>query len=81
MSITDPRLGTFNPDGSVAAYPETDVQGRPFERPCTTQGIGEGYFVVLPLGTGYEAIVDELKALVAPKPVKKVKAADDAADA
>ena len=80
MSITDPRLGKLNPDGSVESYPVTDVLGRPYDRPCTTQGIGVGFFVVLPLGGAYQAAVAELTALVAPKATKKAQAADDAAE-
>lgn len=81
MSITDPRLGTLNADGSVESYPQTDVTGRPYDRPATTQGIGGGFFVVLPLSSGYESAVDELKALVAPPVVeKKGRKTDDAAE-
>lgn len=82
MSISDPRLGTLNADGSVESYPQTDVVGRPYDRPATTQGIGGGFFVVLPLSGGYESAVEEVKALVAPKPTtgKKAQVADDAAE-
>lgn len=81
MSITDPRVGTLNPDGSIESYPATDVLGRAYDRPCTTQGIGVGFFVVLPLGGDFAAVVEGLKALVAPPVVeKKGRRADDAAE-
>lgn len=81
MSITDPRLGTLNADGSVESYPQTDVTGRPYDRPATTQGIGGGFFVVLPLGGDFAAVVEGLKALVAPPVVeKKGRKTDDAAE-
>lgn len=81
MAISDPRLGKLNADGSVESFPQTDVVGRPFERPCTTQGIGGDFFVVLPLSGGYESAVDELKALVAPPLVeKKGRKTDDAGE-
>lgn len=76
MTISDPRLGSLNADGSVESWPQTDVVGRPYERPATTQGIGDGFFVVLPLGGNYAAVVEELTTLVAPKPTKKAQAHD-----
>lgn len=80
MSATDPRLGTLNPDGSVESWPATDVVGRPYDRPATTQGIGEGCFVVLPLGGEFATAVEELTALVAPKPATKKAQAHDAGE-
>ncbi len=81
MTISDPRLGSLNADGSVESWPQTDVVGRPYERPATTQGIGDGFFVVLPLGGAYQAAVAEVTALVTPKSgSKKAQAADDAAE-
>ncbi len=80
MSISDPRLGTLNADGSVESWPQTDVVGRPYERPATTQGIGTAFFVVLPLGGQYAEAVETVTALVAPKTGKKAQAADDAGE-
>lgn len=80
MSATDPRLGTLNPDGSVESWPATDVVGRPYDRPATTQGIGEGHFVVLPLGGEFAEAVESLTALVTPKPTAKKAQAHDAAE-
>ena len=77
MAISDPRLGTLNADGSVESWPATDVVGRAYDRPCTTQGIGDGFFVVLPLGGNFAQVVKDLEALVAPKKGRK---ADDAAE-
>lgn len=80
MSLSDPRLGKLNPDGSVESWPATDVVGRPYDRPATTQGIGEGCFVVLPLGGEFATAVEELTALVAPKPATKKAQAHDAGE-
>lgn len=80
MTISDPRLGTLNADGSVESWPQTDVVGRPYERPATTQGVGEGFFVVLPLGGTYQGAVAEVTALITPKSTKKAQAADDAGE-
>lgn len=76
--VIDPRLGILNDDGSVQTHPVVDVLGRAYERPATTQGIGDHYFVVLPSGGDTAAALDELRALVAPKsaPVKKAKVED-----
>lgn len=79
MSATDPRLGTLNPDGSVESWPETDVVGRPYDRPATTQGIDERFFIVLPLGGNFAAAVDEVTALVATPVASKKGSKTDAA--
>lgn len=52
MKIPAEAIGTFNPDGSVKAWPSLRIDGQPYNRSegLTTRKIGEGRFVVLPQG-------------------------------
>ncbi len=53
IEVDSPKLGEYNPDGSIARYPTFDIMGQPFNqsRPNATRRVGEGgkYFVVLPV--------------------------------
>lgn len=42
----DPRIGTFNDDGSVLAWPELDISGQSYTRPINMAGLGARHFVV-----------------------------------
>lgn len=61
LSIGDPRLGIFAPDGAVEAWPELSLLNRPYERVnATIQRIPDtDYFVVVPPDRG--RFVDEVK--------------------
>ena len=70
--------GTYNPDGSIAAWPESDINGQPYNRPpAATYRVGNR-FVVLPAGF---RDVEKLSRLQAPRVstpvVSKGKSDDD----
>lgn len=62
----DKRIGLYNEDGSVAQWPEVDVQGSGYSRPATTHNLDTRHFVVLPAGFDNAALLDELRAGLAP---------------
>jgi hypothetical protein len=43
----DKRIGTKHADYSINTWPELSINGRAYERPCRTVGIGPGHFVVI----------------------------------
>jgi hypothetical protein len=46
----DPRLGSYEPDGSVRVWPDVDVFEHPYERKHATMRRVAGGFVVIPPG-------------------------------
>lgn len=51
--------------GYGGQWPAKNVLGQPYTRPATTQGVGDGYFVVLPVGRYPAEVVTAVKAEVA----------------
>jgi len=81
--MNDPRIGTLNADGSVQTHPSVNVLGKPYDRPAAiTQGIGVGFFVVLPLSGDVTAALADVTGIVSAveAPKRKAKAVDDSSD-
>lgn len=71
-----PKLGQKSPTGQILRWPETDVLGRPYTRSeCTTQGLNDGYFMVVP-PNGYAGVVEVIVPKIKPAKSKKVEADD-----
>ncbi len=69
--MNDPRIGTYNADGSYATYPEQDVTGLPSERPpAMLIRLDANHFVVTPDRFEDMQKIDELRRLVS-APVRK----------
>lgn len=60
--MNEQNLGKYRDDGSIEAMPEFDVVGRYYSRPATIQGIGNGYFVVLPVQSVSDEIIEDARA-------------------
>lgn len=73
------RVATINAEGQVGR-PQLDVFGNAYEVAHTRQGIGGGYFVVIPPCADAERVaeaIEEIRAVMLPKASpqpKKVKA-------
>lgn len=54
------KFGTLNADGSIAEWPEVDLNGQTYERPNATRaGVGGDRFVVVPMNVVFD---DEYRA-------------------
>lgn len=52
--------GTLNSDGSIATWPEVDLNGQPYERTNATRGsVDNSRFVIVPVNVVFD---DELRA-------------------
>lgn len=60
--MNDPRIGTFNDDGSVNTWPEVTITGRSYTRPVSTTRLSGAYFCVT---DNDPAIIEERDALLA----------------
>lgn len=68
--------GTYNPDGSIATWPETDINGRPYNRPpAATMNLSDGKFVVLPAN-----YTDDGRLLAMLKPTRPERSASKKSD-
>jgi hypothetical protein len=61
-------FGKYNIDGGIAEYPAVDLSGQPLNMPPGTLcGVGNGCFVVLPVGGDWSAAVEEARAYLSPR--------------
>lgn len=58
--MADKRIGEIKADGS-RVWPETDVMGGGYDRPCTTCDLDQSRFVVLPVNYVDNGTLDELR--------------------
>lgn len=56
----DPRIGTYNEDGSYKAWPEQDAFGKPYERQnATIRRVNASQFIVV--GPDQEKLIDSIE--------------------
>jgi len=69
--------GTIRTDGSIDAWPESDIYGQPYNRPpAATYRVGNR-FVVLPAGFNDPEALSRLSKPPTPRVTKPVKSDDD----
>lgn len=58
------RIGELGTSKTKTRFPEVDVSGIPYERPVTTIGISDRYFVAAPGGQFNPDVLAELKVMI-----------------
>jgi hypothetical protein len=68
------NIGKYAPDGSIAQWPQSDIHGAAYERGNgSIADIGNGQFVVLPIGFIDNGVLEGLRAENAPKAPLRVR--------
>jgi hypothetical protein len=68
--MSDNKIGSIA--GGQVTWPDVDIKGNPYTRPCDTVKIGGGKFVVIPFGFMDFAQIDALKPKLTPTAKVKV---------